>query len=78
MRLPVSTSSGDTGSPEVARGVVGDAVVPAAPEDPQPCAGEDPDSMRMVGAAVARAPVDVPAVAAAVGRPAALPAAVRS
>jgi hypothetical protein len=39
--------------------VVGDAILPAAPDDVQPGAGEDPDGVGMVVAAVAGSGVEV-------------------
>jgi len=43
----------------VASGVVGDAVVPAAPQDPGPGASEDADGVRVITAASSCAAVDV-------------------
>src|SRR5712691_13184142 len=48
MRLPVSTSSGDgRRRPSMLGDVVGDAVLPATPDHPEPRASEDPDRVRV-------------------------------
>ena len=62
MRHPVSTS-GWFGSQErlgspVEGDVIGTAILPAAPEDPDPRASEDPDGVRMIAAARPGARVD--------------------
>src|SRR6266849_2281646 len=59
MRLPVSTSGGQTGRTEVACSVVEGAVLPAAPQHAEPSAAEDAHRVRMVGAAIASPLVDV-------------------
>src|SRR5215475_14906773 len=49
MRLPVSTPRRlKTDEISVKSGVVGDFVLPAAPEDPQPGAAQHPDRVRML------------------------------
>src|SRR5690349_22106290 len=60
MRRPVSTPRGLKPSKiAVKSGVVGDFVLPAAPEDSQPSASEGADRMRMVLASVAGSAVDL-------------------
>src|SRR5207247_1963242 len=50
--LPMSTSRClDTGGCPMEGRVVGLSILPASPDDPHPCPGEDPDRMRMVAAA---------------------------
>ena len=51
--------AGESGGGTVAGGVVGDSVLPAAPYDPDPGAGEDADGVGVVAASGPGAPVDV-------------------
>src|SRR4051794_41806883 len=60
VRRPVSTPSFEESVEVAVLGlVVGDVVLPAAPEDAGPGAAEDADGVGVVGAAVERAVVDV-------------------
>ena len=51
-------SSGGGVAAAVEGGIEGGAVLPAAPDDPQPGAGQDPDGVRMPAAAAGRGGVD--------------------